>query len=72
MPAKKLQKRENGTYLFLNVACVGALAFGVAAITLHEATDLAAPNCHKGSGVADRTFPGQDVAVGGLDNGPSV
>jgi hypothetical protein len=45
-----------------------ALAFvgGVAIIAPHVVTDLAAPDCHQGSFIADGAFPGQDIAVGGL------
>jgi hypothetical protein len=32
-------------------------------------TDLAAPDGHKGAGVAVGAAPGQDVAVSALDNG---
>ncbi|KAJ5756926.1 uncharacterized protein N7511_007108 [Penicillium nucicola] len=36
------------------------------------ATNLTAPDSHKGSRVAVGASPGQDVAVGSLDNGKDV
>jgi hypothetical protein len=44
----------------------------VASIAATVATDLAAPDSHKGSRAADRAAPGQNVAVGSLDNGKDV
>jgi hypothetical protein len=44
----------------------------VANIAATVATDLAAPDSHKGSRVAVRAAPGQNVAVGSLDNGKEV
>lgn len=35
-------------------------------------TDFATPNSHKWSRIAVGTAPGQDVAIGSLDNGKDV
>lgn len=44
----------------------------MASIAAIVATDLAAPDSHKGSRVAVRAAPGQNFAVGSLDNGKDV
>ena len=44
----------------------------MASIAATMTTDLAAPDSHKGSRVAVRAAPGQDVAIGSLDNGKDV
>lgn len=44
----------------------------MASIAATMTTDLAAPDSHKGSRVAVGAAPGQNVAIGSLDNGKDV
>lgn len=44
----------------------------MAGVAATVATDLATPDSHKGTGVAVGASPGEDVAVGSLDNGEGV
>lgn len=45
---------------------------GVACIAATVATDLAAPDCHKGTRIAVRTAPGENIPIGSLDNGKNM
>lgn len=44
----------------------------MASVAATMATGLAAPNGHKGTGVAIGTPPSQDVAISGLDDSKDV
>lgn len=69
---KSLSGRQH-LHLGMGIGKVTLTSFSiVASVAATMATGLAAPDGHKGTGVAIGTAPSQDIAISGLDDGKNM